>query len=154
MTVKAEAMEFRPARPPLRKLWPLGILLLLFVMLAPRILEDPQPRDVVGLICVALLIVGGIWLWFTQRFPGDPTLGVDDKGMSYVRGGRERGFKWSEIAAIQADFTLDRMLFVPKSGERPIVMHRNMVSADGRPWAMLIENYWRSPESKRRHYRG
>jgi hypothetical protein len=104
----------------------------------------------VGLIGVALLIAGGIWLWFRGRFPGDPTLRVDTKGMSYVRSGRERGFKWSEIAAIQADFTLDRMLFVPKSGGKPIVMRINMVSADGRYWAGLIENYWRAPKEPRR----
>jgi hypothetical protein len=150
MTIKAEPMEFRPARPPLRKLWPLGILSPLFLMLAPRILKDPKPWDVVGLIGVALLIAGGIWLWFRQRFPGDPVLRVDAAGMSYVRGGRERGLKWKEITAIQVDFTLDRMLFIPTSDQKPIVMHPNMVSADGRPWAMLIENYWRSPENRRR----
>jgi hypothetical protein len=148
--VKAEAIEFRPARPPLRKLWPLGILLPLFLMLAPRIFMNPTPRDVAGLVGLGLLIVGGIWLWFRQRFPGDPTLRVDSKGMTYSRSGRERGLKWTEISEIQADFTLDRMLFVPKSGERPIVMRLNMVSADGRDWAMLIENYWRSPEKGRR----
>ena len=144
--MKPEAIEFRPARPPLRKLWPLVVLSPLFLMLAPRILMHPTPWDVAGLIGVALLIAGGIWLWFRQRFPGDPTLRVDAEGMSYVRSGRERALKWTEIEAIQADFTLDRMLFVPKSGAKPIAMRLDMVSADGRHWAMLIENYWRSPK--------
>jgi hypothetical protein len=144
--VKKEAIEFRPARPPLRTLWPLVILTPLFLILAPRILMHPAPWDVVGLIGGALLIAGGLWMWFRQRFPGDPTLRVDARGMSYVRGRRERALKWSEVAAIQVDFTLDRMLFVPKSGAKPIVMHINMVSADGRQWAMLIEDYWRPPK--------
>jgi hypothetical protein len=144
-----ETIEFRPARPPLRKLWSLGFMSLLFLGLAPRILMHPKPWDLVGLVGMALLIAGGTWLWFRQRFPGDPRLRVDAKGMSYIRSGRERGFKWSEIAAIQADFTLDRMLFVPKSGEKPIAMRINMVSADGRHWVGLIENYWRPPKSGR-----
>ena len=110
---------------------------------------EPKPWDVVGLIAMALLIARGSWLWFRQRFPGDPTLRVDANGMSYLRRARERGLKWSEIAAIQADFTLDRMLFVPKSSGKPIVMRINMVSADGRCWAGLIENYWRAPKNGR-----
>jgi hypothetical protein len=114
-------------------------------MLAPRIVARPALVMVLGLTGLGLLIVGGIWLWFRQRFPGEPTLRVDAVGMTYVRGGRERALKWTDVAAILEDFTLDRLLFVPSSGGKAIVMHRNMVSADGRHWAMLIENYWQPP---------
>jgi hypothetical protein len=147
--VRAEPMEFRPARPPLRQLWPLGILSPLFVIIAPGIVTHPTKESVVGLAGGSLLILGGIWLWFRQRFPGDPRLRVDAFGMSYVRGERERALRWSQVEAILVDFTLDRMLFVPTSGEKPIVMHRNMVSADGQEWAMLIENYWQPHLTRR-----
>jgi hypothetical protein len=33
-------------------------------------------------------------------------------------------------------------------------MHRNMVAADGRAWAMLIEDYWDPPKSRGRKARG
>ena len=85
--VRPEPMEFRPARPPLRRLWPLAILSPLFLLTAPAILTN-------------------------------------------------------------------RMLFVPASGAKPIVMHSNMVSADGRRWDMLIESYWQPPGKGRRRERG
>ena len=149
-TVQPEPMEFRPVRPPLRQLWPLAILSPIFLLIAPGILADPTPERLVGLAGTGSLILGGIYLWFRQRIPGDPTLRIDAAGMIYARGDRERGLKWTEVAEILVDFTLDRMLFVPTSGGKPIVMHRNMVSADGRRWDMLIETYWQPPV-KRRH---
>lgn len=141
-----EAREFRSARPPLRELVPVAVLTLFFVILAPQIVAHPSVWRLVGLTGTALLIAGGIWLRLRDRFPGDPTLKVDAEGMSYRRGGREQRLKWTEVAAIRADFTLDRMLFIPTSGQKPIAMRHNMVTADGQAWAMLIEEYWQPPE--------
>ena len=144
-----EQMEFRPARPPLRDLVPIAFVALLFLILAPGIIARPAPWPIVGLTGTALLVVGGLWLRLRHRFPGDPTLRVNREGMSYVRGGRERGFKWTDIAAIRVDSTLNEMRFIPASGERPIVMHNHMVAEDGRPFAMLIEDYWQPPKARR-----
>ena len=152
--MKPKAMEFRPGRPRLRSLWPTAFLAALFVLLSPKVVANPEPLSLFGLAAGALLVMGGTWLWFRQRFPGDPTLRVDAKGMSYIRGGRERGLEWAQVRAIQVDFTLDRMLFIPTSGEEPIVMHLNMVAADGRAWAMMIEEYWEPPKDERRRSRG
>ena len=144
--MKKEALEFRPARPPLRSLLPTAFLSIVFLAIAPRILAEAAFWPMIGLGGGILLIIGGIWLWFRQRFPGDPTLRVDAKGMSYVRGNRSRSLKWSEVEAILFDFTLDRMLFVPNDGGKPISMRINMITADGRYWAMLIEEYWKPPK--------
>jgi len=146
----AEPLEFRPARPPLRELVPLLFLALLFLVLALQKIGHSAPVSLVGLSGLALLIAGGIWLRLRYRFPGDPTLRVDGEGMSYVRGGREQALKWSEIAAIHSDFTLNPMLFVPTSGQKRIAMHHDMIAADGRSWVLLIEDYWRPPKDKGR----
>ena len=147
---RPQAMEFRPVRPPLRSLWPSAFLAVLFLIVVPGILEAPSLWPVIGLTGVGLLIAGGIWLWFRGRFPGHPTLRVDAAGMTYLRGGHERSLEWSKVAAIQADFTLDRMLFIPTNGSKPIVMHRNMGSPDGGAWAMVVEQYWRPPKDSGR----
>jgi hypothetical protein len=144
--MKREAIEFHPARPPLRRLFPVGFLALMFLIIAPKVVADPKPWDVVGLTGGGLLVLGGLWLWFRGRFPGKPTLRVDAEGMTYRRYGRERGLAWSEVAAMPVDFMLERMLFVPKSGGKPIAMHYNMVADDGRAWLMLIEDYWTGPD--------
>ena len=152
--MNVEALEFRPARPPLRSLWATAFLAAIALVLAPRIVANPSPEPLGGLAGLALLIAGGLWLWFRGRFPGDPVLRVDAKGMTYTRGGRQRGLKWTQVAEIRVDFTLDRMLFVPTSNEKPIVMHLNMVAADGRRWDMLIEEYWQPPKKKARRTSG
>jgi hypothetical protein len=75
-------------------------------------------------------------------------LKVGREGMSYVRSGRVRSLTWKDIAAIEVDFTLNRMSFVPVAG-KPIRMRENMVAADGTAWLMVIEDYWSPPRQAR-----
>ena len=146
----AKAMEFHPARPTLRDFLPIAFLSLLFIILAPRIIADPAPWPLVGMTGTALLIAGGIWLRLMYRFPGHPTLRVDQEGMSYSRGGRQRSLKWIDVSGIIVDFTLNRMQFVSPSVDKPIAMHWNMVSSDGQHWLMVMDNYWKAPKEKGR----
>ena len=141
--VAREVMEFRPARPRRPSLWSIVILAIVFIVLALANLAHRAFEPLAALAGVGLLLAAGIWFQFRLRFPGDPTLRVDAEGMSYIRGGREQGLKWTEVSEIMSDSTLGRMLFLPVSGRPPIIMHPDMVAADGRAWALMIEHYWR-----------
>ena len=141
----AGALKFHPRRPSLREVAPVAFLSLLWLVLAPRILASPTRTSLLGLAAFTLLVACGIWLQARLRFPGSPTLRVDGEGMCYIRGGRERRLAWKDVAEIQINYPRREFRFVPSSGGHPIVMHSHMVTADGRWFDSLIEEYWQPP---------
>jgi hypothetical protein len=141
----AEAIIFRPARPAWRELAQVGFLGLLLVILVPTILSRPDFWSLVGLTGLALLVAGGAWLIFRLRFPGSPRLEVDAEGLRYHRFGRERSLAWSQVSAIHVYHDRQEMRFLAADG-KPVIVHRDMVSSDGRRFDMLIEDYWQPPE--------
>jgi hypothetical protein len=49
---------------------------------------------------------------------------------------------WNELSGILTDGTSDTMIFVGKRDGQRITTYCRMVAADGRDWAMMIEDYW------------
>src|SRR6476661_6959224 len=95
--LKPPALTFRPARPPFKDAWPTAFLGALTLILIPTIIRRPDTQSVIGLTLALILVGGGVWWWFRQRWPGDPHLKVNAQGMSYTRFGRTRGYSWKEI---------------------------------------------------------
>jgi len=144
--VKAKDMEFRPARPGLRELAPVAFLgAMLAILLWQAVVKGASvsPWGLGGLI---VLVAGGIFMMLRHRFPGSPVLRVDAEGMTYTRFGRSRAMAWRDVWAIETDFTLNELRFIPIPGSRPIAMYREMVSREGVSFTMVMEDYWESPE--------
>ena len=61
--------------------------------------------------------------------------------------------RWQDVAAIEVDFTLDRMRFVPGGEGRAITMRPSRVASEGRHWLNLVEIYWMPDDDERRDAR-
>lgn len=107
----------------------------------------PKPPSAFLLLATFVLWSGGLYLLCRNRFPGDPTLVVSEEGFLYTRGRRIQKLSWDEVDQIVHDEMLNIMTFIAKPGGTSIRMHPEMVSADGRQWTMLIENYWQPEDA-------
>lgn len=137
-----ETIEFRPERPRLKDSWAFfGISVILAALLLSTIFA-PKPASTFLLLSGFALWICGLYLTCRNRFPGDPTLVVSEDGVLYKRGRRIEQLSWDEVDRIVSDETLNIMTFVAKPSGSSIKTHPRMVSADGREWSMLIENYW------------
>jgi hypothetical protein len=83
-----EAITFRPAPPPWRKVWPFAVMSIFTALLLVSLTLDPE-RNAMGPLAAALiLLAGALFLLLRHRFPGDPRLIVDETGLRYCRGSR------------------------------------------------------------------
>lgn len=138
-------MEFRPIAPSFKELRPVlffGLLLIAAVVRA--VTHPPAFSPLLILVGVTFVVLGG-WLAFRQRFPGSPRLSVNRESLTYTRFGRSRTLLWSEVANIQTDDIWRQTRIIPATGERPIIMHPGMISANGRRFDGLIETWWTPP---------
>ena len=136
-----QTLEFRPARPSLRSLVPVAYLGLILAALLLVQFFGSAELSLLGLSGMIVLVAGGAWLTTRLRFPGDPRLRVGPDELVYRRGKRERRLSWEAVKAIEVHHRREEMRFISRSGER-ITTHRDMVTADGRRFDMLIEHYW------------
>lgn len=139
-------MEFRPAPPRPRQAFPLVIFSALLIVVALR--AAMHPSAISPLLIAALLgfVAFGAWLVSRLRFPGSPRLRVDRNGLTYTRGGRARALLWSEIAAIHLDHRRKELRFLPATGAPPVVVHSDMIAANGQRFDGIIERWWRAPD--------
>ena len=147
--MKLEALAFRPARPGLREVAPVVVMGLLVCVLATRLSEQPGPGFVFGFVCSVGLVACGAWLTFHLRWPGRPVLRIGADGLSAERGGRTRVLRWEEVAEVQVLHQLTEMRFVPVDGGRPILVHRDMITRDGRRLDAVIDPYLRRGRVRR-----
>lgn len=145
--VKAKEIEFRPVRPGLRELAPVTFLGAMLAILLWQTVVNGARFSPWGLGGLIVLVAGGIFMMVRHRFPGSPVLKVDADGMRYIRFGRPRAIAWRDIWAIETDFMLNELRFIPVPVSRPIAMYREMVSADGASFTMVMEDYWESPQN-------
>lgn len=137
-----EAITFRPARPPWREAWPAAVMSIITAVLLISLTFDPEKKALGPLAAALILLAGALFLLLRHRFPGDPRLIVDETGLRYCRGNRERALKWNELSSILTNGTGDTMIFVGKGDGQRITTYCRMVAADGFDWAMMIEDYW------------
>ncbi len=139
---------FRPAPVTGREWARVGLFAVMLAVLSNRLVRDFSWTFALGVGGVAALVGAGLFLALHDKVPGQPTLMVDAEGLRAVRHGRERRMAWREVGAIVPDFTRDTLSFVPLDGGRPIVVRIDVVSGDGEPFVMLIEEYWEAPEER------
>ena len=148
--MKSHQQEFRPARPQVREIVPVALLGAILAVLLWQAVVNGARFSPWGLGGLTVLVAGGIFMMLRHMFPGSPVLSVDAEGMTYTRFGRSRAMAWRDVWAIETDFTLDELRFIPVPGSRPIAMYREMVSREGVSFTMVMEDYWESPEDQRR----
>ncbi|MDQ8030221.1 MAG: hypothetical protein REJ23_15955, partial [Brevundimonas sp.] len=135
-------MEFRPIAPSLKELWGFLFFSLLLVVGVIRMATHPAAFSPLLLAGLLTFVVLGGWLVFRQRFPGSPTLRVTRERLTYTRFGRSRTLLWTEVAKIRTDDIRRQTRIIPTTGERPIVMHPEMISANGHRFINLMETWW------------
>ena len=140
--VSKKSIYFRPVRPRLKENWAFLVISVILIALMLSAILAPKPQSAYLLLATFVLWSGGLYLICRNRFPGDPTLVVSEEGVLYKRGRRVQKLSWDEVDQIVSDGTLNLMTFVAKPGRTSISMYPEMVSADGRQWSMLIEDYW------------
>ena len=142
----AKEIEFRPARPGLRELAPVVFLGAMLAILLWQAFVNGADISRWGLAGLTALVAAGIFAACHLRFPGSPVLRVYAEGLQYARSGRTAEMLWSDLVAIEGEYTRKERRFISGRGGRPIIVHQNMVARDGRYFLELIEDYWEAPE--------
>ena len=143
--MSASTRTFRPAPPRLREYWGAAVFAILTLMGVYALLFRPHDSSPLPVLATAVLLAAWLWLLLRNRFPGSPTLTADSRCLTYRRGRREERAEWSDIVAVHADYVKKEMLFLRRAPERPIVVHRDMVAADGTRLDVAFEDYWTPP---------
>lgn len=136
-------MEFRPAPPTRKALFPFAVFGLVLILIAVRAVTRPEGISPVLVGAAVILAAAGFGLAFRLRFPGSPTLRVTRETLTYSRGGHSRTLRWADVADVRLDHQRKELRFIPTDGGRPLVMHRDMIAADGRRFDGLIEHWWK-----------
>lgn len=102
------------------------------------------------MLAFLIFMLAASWLHYRLRIIGSPTVEMDHRGLRYRRGTSEEGAAWRDISEIQWDFYRNEIRFVRSDGRPPIRTHRQLVTADGESFDMLIEEYWTPPRGSRR----
>ncbi|WP_420479017.1 PH domain-containing protein [Brevundimonas sp. FT23028] len=136
-------MEFRPAPPTRKELFPLCAFGLVLVLIAVRAATHPDGVSPFLVGAASIFAAAGFGLTFRLRFPGSPTLRVTREALTYSRGGHSRTLRWADVAEVQLDHRSKELRVIPTDGGRPLVMHSAMTSADGRRFDGVIEHWWK-----------
>jgi hypothetical protein len=136
-------MEFRPAPPTRKELFPLAAFGLVLVLIGVGAATRPDGVSPFLVGAAVIFAAAGFGLVFRLRFPGSPILRVTREALTYSRGGGTRTLRWSEVAEVQLDHQRKELRFTPTTGERPVVMHRDMVAANGQRFDVIIERWWK-----------
>ena len=139
--------RFRPyAKPPLKE----RLLIIFFGVMtlvgAVGWVREGNPWPTLTFLAFT---IAASWLNYRLRIFGSPTIDMDSKGLAWRSGKREESATWREISEIQWDWIRNEIRFVRSDGQPPIRTHRQLVTADGEWFDMLIEEYWNPPKRKR-----
>ena len=136
-------MEFRPAPPTRKELFPLSAFGLVLVLIGVGAATRPDGASPFLVGAAVILAAAGFGLAVRLRFPGSPTLRVTRDALTYSRSGRTRTLRWADVAEVQLDHQRKELRFIPTTGERPVVMHRDMIAANGQRFDGIIERWWK-----------